>query len=254
VLYNDLKITCYTNLVSLYTCFVHIAFNMANTYVQKTKNLWDSWVSMSLQTNSLHDNDCIELWEWLSLLVRNDILPKLKQSGYFFDCSPDKFIECLLNHYFNVYYKQYYRNRWYTESHNSSLQKPKLHCELCKHAVKKNKHSLISYEGLHANILLEYYDCYKMPFKYWHDLREKYAIEFIADDSDFSNKFWTTLPYIVFGHINHLESPASQEIANRQPCRLEEDYGNEENIKAFISATMQQTIESDPYYKEYYKQ
>jgi hypothetical protein len=193
-----------------------------NGYIEKTKLIWDSWVNMRLRVIHLSDiYEDISLTDWLFILLKQNIMPRLTSVGYVIDCNIHTLINCILNHYMHVYYKRSIRSQWYYRSgveFDIHTKPPKLHNTMCHHTIKKIKANKIKYDNITSNILLEYYDCYKMPDYFWNNLRLNNSVELFADESEFADIFWSTLPQLIFGHINHEKSSANQDLANRFPC------------------------------------
>ena len=60
--------------------------------------------------------------------------------------------------------------------------------------------------------LFDFYLAYKCSQEFWDTLRSKVSVERYADSSDFANRVWNDLPMIVYWHINHDKSVATDEF------------------------------------------
>jgi hypothetical protein len=60
--------------------------------------------------------------------------------------------------------------------------------------------------------LFDFYLAYKCPKEFWDTLRSKVSVERYADDSEFANRIWNDLPMIVYWHIDHDKSMATEEL------------------------------------------
>ena len=66
--------------------------------------------------------------------------------------------------------------------------------------------------GLCSQELFDFFLAYKCPQEFWDTLRSKVFVERYADTSDFANRVWNDLPMIIYWHIDHDKSIATDEL------------------------------------------
>ena len=182
---------------------------------------WISFVNQELGDSG------IKLCVWAQTLVNNHLLPALTAQGYTLTVNAPILTQCLLN--------VFYRHEQDTGLHYTSpCTIPKLRCTtyMCCHG-RANRNAfdkvLLNYEmalenkqfgsqGLvinpiiDRNELCDFYLAYKCPTEFWDTLRRKVSVERYADTSEFANRIWNDLPMIVYWHIDHDKSVATDEL------------------------------------------
>ena len=182
---------------------------------------WIPFVNQELGDSGL------KLCVWTQDLVTTHLLPALVTQGYTLTVNASILTGCLLN--------VFYRHEQDTGLHYTSpCNIPKLRCTsyMCCHGrASRNAFDkvLLDYEmalenkrfgsqGLvinpiiDRNELFDFYLAYKCPKEFWDTLRSKVSVERYADDSEFANRIWNDLPMIVYWHIDHDKSMATEEL------------------------------------------
>lgn len=182
---------------------------------------WISFVNQELGDSG------IKLCVWTQTLVQTHLLPALTTQGYTLTVNASILTQCLLN--------VFYRHEQDTGlQYTSPCTVPKLRCTtyMCSHGrASRNAFDkvLLDYEmaledkrfrsqGLLINPIIDRQDlfdfflAYKCSQEFWDTLRSKVPVERYADDSDFANRIWNDLPMIIYWHIDHDKSVATEEL------------------------------------------
>jgi len=182
---------------------------------------WIPFVNQELGDSGL------KLCVWTQDLVTTHLLPALVTQGYTLTVNASILTQCLLN--------VFYRHEQDTGLHYTSpCNIPKLRCTtyMCCHgrasrdafdkvmldyelalADKRfRSQGLIVNPIIDRNELLDFYLAYKCPKEFWDTLRRKVSVERYGDTSEFANRIWNDLPMIVYWHIDHGKSMATDEL------------------------------------------
>ena len=155
-----------------------------------TERFWQQF----LRREFLLPNDRpIQIHKWVEYLVREGILPLLRQKQYNLICRPQELASCILN---------------YLVRHEKDYQKCKFTTYRCKHREEA---------------ILEEYEFFEeqIPDSIWDQLKQEFAVEWLADEGPFAERFWRNIPLIVFEHLS-MESPVNQILYEKMRC-LEDD-------------------------------
>ena len=158
-----------------------------------------------------------KLCVWVQDLVMNHLLPALTTQGYVLTVNGPILIGCILN----VLYR-----------HNQDATAMRTTTYMCCHGrASRNAFNnvLVQYEAalqdrrlrrqplmVHPIVdrqdLFDFFLAYKCPQEFWDTLRSKVFVTRYADTSDFANRVWNDLPMIVYWHIDHEKSVATDEL------------------------------------------
>ena len=159
----------------------------------------------------------LKLCTWTQTLVVNHLLPALTAKGYTLSVNPSLLTGCILN----VLYR-----------HNQDANVMRTTTYMCSHGRASRDAFdtvLVDYEAVlqdrrlrrqplmvHPIIdrqeLFDFFLAYKCPQEFWDSLRSKVSVERYADSSDFANRIWNDLPMIIYWHIDHDKSVATDEF------------------------------------------
>jgi hypothetical protein len=93
----------------------------------------------------------------------------------------------------------------------NAFDKVLLNYELALEDKRFRSQGLMVNPVIDRNELFDFYLAYKCPKTFWDSLRSKVFVERYADDSEFANRIWDDLPMIVYWHIDHDKSTATDE-------------------------------------------
>ena len=163
------------------------------------------------------DDSGLKLATWVQTLVIDHLLPALTAKGYTLSVNGPLLTGCILN----VLYR-----------HNQDTIKMRTTTYMCSHG-RANRDTfdnvLVDYEAVlqdrrlrrqplmvHPIIdrqeLFDFFLAYKCPQEFWDSLRSKVAVQRYADTSDFANRIWNDIPMIIYWHIDHDKSVATDEF------------------------------------------
>jgi hypothetical protein len=188
-----------------------------------------------------------KLCDWVRNLVQKHLLPALETQGYVLSINEGILTGCILN--------VFYRHEQDTGLHYTSpcnIPKLRYTTYMCCHGrASQNAFNkvFLEYEAaledkrlrsqglvinpiIDRNELLDFYLAYKCPKEFWDTLRSKVSVEQYADDSEFANRVWDDLPMIVYWHIDHDKSAATDELDHMFMDPEDEDdseSGNEDS-------------------------
>jgi len=177
-----------------------------------------------------------KLCVWVQTLVLTYLLPALTEQGYVLSVNGSLLIGCILN----VLYRHQQdteaaRATHYMCSHGrasrNAFDKILLDYELALEDKRFRSQGLVINPAIDRNELIDFYLAYKCPKEFWDTLRYKVSVERYADDSEFANRVWDDLPMIVYWHIDHDKSAATDELDHMFMDPEDEDdseSGNEE--------------------------
>jgi hypothetical protein len=197
---------------------------------------WIPFVNQELGDSGL------KLCTWVQTLVQTHLLPALTAQGYILTINSSILIGCILN----VLYRHQHdtdtmRVTTYMCSHGrasrNAFDKVLIEYEAALEDRRLRRQPIMIHPVIERNELFDFYMAYKCPTPFWQALRHKISIEQYADDSDFANRIWNDLPMIVYWHIDHEKSPATDELDHMfldPDDENDSDSGNEESggIKA----------------------
>ena len=169
----------------------------------------------------------IKLCVWVQTLVQKHLLPALETQGYTLTVNGSILVGCILNvmyrheqdtglHYTSPSNLPTLRYTTYMCSHGrasrNAFNKDMLDYELALEDKRFRSQGLMVNPVIDRNELLDFYLAYKCPKAFWDSLRSKVFVERYADDSEFANRIWNDLPMIVYWHIDHDKSAATNEL------------------------------------------
>jgi len=173
-----------------------------------------SWNSFLKQQHEVLTNSPQTLWittyNWVETVVRDGILPSLKQAGYVPNVEPSGLASCILN----VLYR-----------HQYDYQKGRFTFYKCCHGRG------VSHPPPNANVRLEdqiEYFHELLPTSVWEEMHARFPVRFFADGGMFAERIWMDLPHVVAWHVRFNESPANRALEDRLRHLDEEDEEGEE--------------------------
>jgi hypothetical protein len=158
-----------------------------------------------------------KLCVWVQTLVIDHLLPALATKGYVLTVNGPVLIGCILN----VLYR-----------HNQDVNKMRATTYMCYHGRasrdafdtvlseyeaaledrRLRRQPLMVHPIVDRQELFDFFLAYKCSQEFWDTLRSKVSVERYADTSDFANRIWNDLPMIIYWHIDHDKSVATDEF------------------------------------------
>lgn len=175
---------------------------------------WIPFINQELQT---HKGNTIKLCVWVQTLVQTHLLPALTAQGYILSVNASLLIGCILN----VLYRHQHdtetmRVTTYMCSHGrasrNAFDKVLLDYEVALEDKRFRSQGLLVNPAIDRNELIDFYMAYKCPKEFWDTLRSKVSVEQYADNSEHADRIWNDLPMIVYWHIDHEKSPATDDL------------------------------------------
>jgi hypothetical protein len=160
--------------------------------------MWNDFLRRSLRLN---DGTTIQTHKWVEYLVRDGILPLLKQMGYDLLCQPPDLANCILNHLIR---------------HEAGYHKCKFTTYQCKHREEVMVCEMEFFEE-------------RIPEMEWNRLRKQFAVEWFADNEPFADRVWLNLPFIILSHLK-MNSPANQILYEKMRIIEEGDESSDEEL------------------------
>jgi hypothetical protein len=160
----------------------------------RSERVWQNYLR---QEYRLPNNQPIQTHKWVEHLVRDGILPLLKQKQYNLICKPQELASCILNH-------------------------------LIRHERDYKKCKFTTYRCMHREeVSIEEYEFYEEQISesIWNWLKHEFTVDWFADVGPFAERIWRNLPLIVFEHLS-MDSPVNQILYEKMRC-LEDDEEDE---------------------------
>jgi len=141
----------------------------------------------------------IQTHKWVEYLVRDGILPLLKEKQLDMICKPEEIASCILNHLIR-------HERDYKRSRFTSYR--------CMHGQEGTMDEYEFFEDI-------------IPEKVWKSLKYRFYIQWFADQEAFADRVWTNLPLIIFDHLS-FDSPGFSPLYEKWRHLDEEDEDSAE--------------------------
>ena len=173
-----------------------------------------SWIGFLKEQHEVLTNTPQTLWittyNWVETVVRDGILPALKQAGYVSKVEPSGLASCILN----VLYR-----------HQYDYQKARFTHYRCCHGREVSHPP----EGANARLedQIEYFH-ELLPTSVWEEMHARFPVRFFADGGMFAERIWGDLPHVVAWHVRFNESPANHALEDRLRHLDEEEEEGEE--------------------------
>ena len=157
-----------------------------------------------------------KLCDWVQDLVMNHLLPALTTQGYALTVNGPILIGCILN----VLYRHNQdanamRTTTYMCCHGrasrDAFDAVLLEYEAALQDRRLRRQPLMVHPLVDRQELFDFFLAYKCSQEFWDTLRSKVSIIRYADTSDFANRIWNDLPMIIYWHIDHDKSAATDE-------------------------------------------
>lgn len=180
---------------------------------------WKNWLHRPI-CYEYDENDeeyQVTIIDWVKTFVKEGLFPHFEKVGYLTSGSQQDFITALLNYIY----------RFEANSQNNIYITP-----------------YFDKYGRKLEYTMDDFDFFiseKCPPSFWNRMKNKFSIDFYADDSDFASRLWTDLPYMVFFCIDLKKSNATSELQERLCMEDEEFEGTTDTRKKDI----------DPYLLDY---
>ena len=158
-----------------------------------------------------------KLCVWVENLVIHHLLPALTTKGYTLSVNGPSLIGCILN----VLYRHQQdtnsiRTTTYMCSHGRASRNDFCNVLIEHDAALQDRRlrrqPLMIHPIVDRQELFDFFLAYKCPQEFWDTLRSKVFVQRYADTSDFANRIWNDLPMIIYWHIDHNKSIATDEL------------------------------------------
>ena len=136
----------------------------------------------------------IQTHKWVEYIVRDGIIPLLKNKQIDLTCKPEDLATCILNHLIR-------HERDYKRSRFTSYQ--------CMHGQEGTMEEYEFFEDI-------------FPEKIWKSMKQQFYIEWFADNDCFADRIWMNLPLIIFDHLS-FDSPGFNPLYEKMRHLDEED-------------------------------
>jgi len=160
---------------------------------------WNEFLRKDLTTR---DGTTIQTHKWVEYLVRDGLIPLLKNKQFDLTCKPEDLATCILNH-------------------------------LIRHERDYKRSRFTSYRCMHGQEgTMEEYEFFEdtFPEKIWKSIKQQFYIEWFADEDVFADRIWMNLPMIIFDHIS-LDSPGFNALWNKlRHLDEEDDNSSDESV------------------------
>ena len=174
-----------------------------------------SWIGFLKEQHEVLTNNPQTLWitsyNWVETVVRDGILPALKQAGYSPNVEPSGLASCILN----VLYR-----------HQYDYEKGRFTHYRCCHGRHMPCHPP---EGSNVRLedQIEYFH-ELLPTSVWEEMHARFPVRCFADGGAVAERIWMDLPQVVAWHIRFNESPANRALEDRLRHLDEEEEEDEE--------------------------